>query len=308
MARIRRRTCVPIIDEDSWNQVQAVLAENRQGRKLRRSASDPSLLAGLVFDGDGRRLTPTHSSKGNRRYRYYVSQDLNGRVRDDLASGLRIPAPELENAVRHGLSDYLRDSARLVADTGLSDVSACQALMGKAQEIVGELGQGLPRVLRERFLYLIDQVVVRLDRLEIRLKVEAFGVAKDAASLMIRVPVQLKRCGLGVRLILQGPGARRPGVIDDRLVRVVDRGIRWFNRMTAKVPQGIGMIAKAEGVDSSFVIRLTYLAFLAPDIVEAIRNGSHPATLTARTLTKATPLPMDWAEQRRLLGFAPNPA
>jgi len=68
------------------------------------------------------------------------------------------------------------------------------------------------------------------------------------------------------------------------------------------------MIAEAEGVDSSFVIRLTYLAFLAPDIVEAIRNGAHPATLTVRTLTKATPLPMSCNEQRRLLGFAAESA
>ena len=45
------------------------------------------------------------------------------------------------------------------------------------------------------------------------------------------------------------------------------------------------------------------LAFLAPDIVEAIVQGRQPVALTARYLKRLKPLPASWAEQRRLLGF-----
>src|SRR5213076_3153152 len=34
----------------------------------------PSLLAGMLFDGDGNRMTPTHATKKGSRYRYYVSR------------------------------------------------------------------------------------------------------------------------------------------------------------------------------------------------------------------------------------------
>ncbi len=45
------------------------------------------------------------------------------------------------------------------------------------------------------------------------------------------------------------------------------------------------------------------LAFLAPDIVEAILAGTQPVDLTAETLIKHTELPQAWAEQKALLGF-----
>ena len=45
------------------------------------------------------------------------------------------------------------------------------------------------------------------------------------------------------------------------------------------------------------------LAFLAPEIVEAILAGTQPVDLTAEALTKRTDLPLSWAEQKALLGF-----
>jgi len=45
------------------------------------------------------------------------------------------------------------------------------------------------------------------------------------------------------------------------------------------------------------------LAFLAPDIVRAILGGKHPPLLTADKLMHSLPLPLDWREQRKLLGF-----
>ena len=50
--------------------------------------------------------------------------------------------------------------------------------------------------------------------------------------------------------------------------------------------------------------RLLRLTFLAPDIVTRILTGRHPPELTARKLMTDTRLPLDWNEQRALLGFA----
>ncbi|HSD34359.1 MAG TPA: recombinase family protein, partial [Alphaproteobacteria bacterium] len=67
-------------------------------------------------------------------------------------------------------------------------------------------------------------------------------------------------------------------------------------------------IAKTEGVDRSHVSRVLRLAFLAPDIVEAIVDGRHPVELTAKRLLLRENLPLDWREQRRRLGFSPDRA
>jgi DNA invertase Pin-like site-specific DNA recombinase len=51
----------PIVDEVLWDQVQAILAENRVDRATGMDAKQPSLLAGLIFDESGERLTPSHA-------------------------------------------------------------------------------------------------------------------------------------------------------------------------------------------------------------------------------------------------------
>ena len=65
-----------IINVELWNSVARRLAANRRERELGVGADEPSLLAGLVRDSTGERMTPTHAVKGRKRYRYYVSQSL----------------------------------------------------------------------------------------------------------------------------------------------------------------------------------------------------------------------------------------
>ena len=62
-------------------------------------------------------------------------------------------------------------------------------------------------------------------------------------------------------------------------------------------------ITSREGVDKSYVSRVVNLAFLAPDITESIIGGHQPADLSAEKLIRRIDLPLDWAQQRHLLGF-----
>ena len=64
-------------------------------------------------------------------------------------------------------------------------------------------------------------------------------------------------------------------------------------------------VAKANPFPASEVSRILPLAFLAPDIVGSILAGSQPVSLTAERLKRLTALPLDWADQRKLLGFTP---
>ena len=63
----------PIIDQPLWDAVQAQLVSNAAERNSGARTRQPSLLAGMLFDGDGNRMTPTHAVKNDTRYRYYVS-------------------------------------------------------------------------------------------------------------------------------------------------------------------------------------------------------------------------------------------
>ena len=88
-----------IIDQDLWDEVQAVLAQNRVERATGARAKHPSLLGGFVFDATGERLTPTYAIKKGTRYRYYVSSSLMREARTNRSGGWRIPAGDLEGLV-----------------------------------------------------------------------------------------------------------------------------------------------------------------------------------------------------------------
>jgi hypothetical protein len=62
-------------------------------------------------------------------------------------------------------------------------------------------------------------------------------------------------------------------------------------------------IAAFEGIDKSYVSNLLSLAFLSPDIVEAIVRGTQPPHLTAKKLIRGIDLPLEWQAQRQVLGF-----
>ena len=79
-----------ILDPELWQIVQDKLAANRQERSLAVGAEAPSLLAGLIIDSDGNRMTPTHATKKVKRYRYYVSAPLLA------GEGLRVSAGDIE--------------------------------------------------------------------------------------------------------------------------------------------------------------------------------------------------------------------
>ena len=102
-----------IIDPALWDAVQARLAENAVERDTGTRAKNPSLLAGLLFDGEGQRMTPTHAVKEGMRYRYYVSRPLIMNTRADPGAGLRIPAAEIEQIVVNRIRRLLAEPASL---------------------------------------------------------------------------------------------------------------------------------------------------------------------------------------------------
>ena len=96
-----------IIDRVLWNRVHDILRESPRRRAANSRAQTPSLLKGLVFGPTGRAMTPAHTRKGGKLYRYYVSTDVL--KRDGEACPIRrVPAGEIENAVIDQLRGLLR--------------------------------------------------------------------------------------------------------------------------------------------------------------------------------------------------------
>jgi hypothetical protein len=81
--------------------VQSILATNARTRAITTRSASPALLKGLLFTAGGRAMTPHHTKRGSRLYRYYVSTDtIRGREpATETAAPLRLPADTIETAV-----------------------------------------------------------------------------------------------------------------------------------------------------------------------------------------------------------------
>jgi site-specific DNA recombinase len=87
-----------IIDRKTWDRVQAKFQENPRKRAGATRAQTPSLLEGIIFGPTGIAMSPTHTRKNGRLYRYYLSQIVLKQGSDDCPVA-RVPAAEIEKIV-----------------------------------------------------------------------------------------------------------------------------------------------------------------------------------------------------------------
>lgn len=106
---------VAIIDQSLWDKVHTILTESPRIRAARTRAQTPALLKGLIFGPDGAAFSPSHTRKGGRLYRYYVSQTVLKHGAGACPVG-RVPAGEIEAAVIDQLRAVFRQP-EIVAGT-----------------------------------------------------------------------------------------------------------------------------------------------------------------------------------------------
>src|ERR1700737_2365414 len=171
----------PIIDHPLWDAVQAQLTSNAAERNSSARHRQPSLLAGLLFDGDGNRMTPSHAGKKGTRYRYYVSGSLITRDRTENPAALRIPAAEIEQLESDRVHRWLLDPGSIDKSTAarLADPSIEHTRVARAAEI-GKPWPELP-VARKRAVLttLIERIEVGVDRIDIHLRPRRLAALRD---------------------------------------------------------------------------------------------------------------------------------
>ena len=92
----------PIVSKDVWDAAHSILATSPRSRGMATRVQTPALLKGLLFGPSGRAMSPSHTRKRGRQYRYYVSQCVLKGGADAAGSDSdirRIPAAEVEAAV-----------------------------------------------------------------------------------------------------------------------------------------------------------------------------------------------------------------
>ena len=308
-----------IIDQTTWDAVQALLAKNTQGPRTRRrrAAARTHLLEGLLQSPSGNRFVPSHASKGARRYRYYVEQLPEAATGGHVSPPIRLPAEEIETAAIAAVRSVLGDQRGLLHR--LREITPAQvgSALSSAQDLVDRLADRPRATVIEQMRSIIRIVEYRRDRLLVTLSGQglraALGLtqpgtdsawpsneAVTATDFEITVPLQTRRRGPQMKLVVSGDG--RPGKLDPSLVTAVVRAWDWAERLKSGEAATMAEICAQEELSDSYIGRLLPLAFLAPTIVEDILAGRQPATLTANGLAWGGDLPIAWDEQSERFG------
>ena len=279
-----------IIEPALWAKVQARLS----GASKRPRTGYVNALAGLILDAEGKRLYSAHGKKRERRYSYYVSSTRDNR------NGWRLPAGDIEALVQQSLARFLSDRVRIdseLGSLGLTDTAAARAV-----QLMPGPGDG--DMLRRSMLLLDAKVSIDIHALRIEfsrsllaeaLMVGGHGELPEDPVILV-TPVSLKRRGVELRLVYAAHDAR-PANRDPHLIALITRGWAAWKKLTTAA-------RSADPVERSHLVRMARLHFLAPDITLAIIEGRQPIEMTARSLLRSGELPIDWKDQRKVLGFA----
>ncbi|WP_264319431.1 recombinase family protein [Rhizorhabdus wittichii] len=280
-----------IISPDLWEANQRLFDKATNAPRPRKSL--PSPLNGFLEDGLGRSMRPSHGNRGNRRYRYYVSQTSAHHAE----AAWRLPALDLETIIQRELAGFLNDQLRLSAELGeaLKANEGLKAVCSKLADQVTNAasfsrlldGLGARLVVRQ------DIISIRIEASKLLKQLACTGDVAPEGPISIDVEVQMRRRGHELKLIYAAPEAR-PAMRDDRLIQLLGQ---------ARIAHQQLLSGPMKGTAKSHAVRMARLNFLAPDIVTAILEGRQPVELTTRALLRASDLPMDWTGQRRMLGF-----
>ena len=161
------------------------MATPARQRAATTRAGVPMLLKGLIFGPDGRPMSPTHTRRRGRTYRYYVSRAAI-EAGYDTAPVTTVPAGDVEAAVLAQLQHPLT-TPEIIARVWATAKADPEPPISEVEitGLLADFGSPWPELFPAEQARLVQLLVERVDvledRLELRLK--AAGLASLVAEL-----------------------------------------------------------------------------------------------------------------------------
>ncbi len=285
-----------IIGPDLWQRVQQRMEVNRVSRGRMRNSDTTSLLAGIIVDEHGRRMTPSHAVKAGKRYRYYVTHAAG--LRTGGTKAWRMPARDLELAVIERIVEYFRDfrEVALLAGTGAS-AATIGALVEEAVRIAERLAE--PYGQRAVLGRLLHRVSVGAHQLAIQIDRAALARMLDMPPPIDEAPIELStaatkiRDGKATRLVLGAPTQLKR---DPRLLALLGEAQSTRDLMLANPHRSIRELAAEQQRCRHRMAKLIRLSWLPPEVAAAVVEGKQSSKITSRSLLDGE-WPIVWDDQ-----------
>lgn len=279
-----------IVPADLWAKAQAKLQNNRHKRRTGKGASNSSLLAGMLMDGIGNRLTPTHTTKGDKRYRYYVTRPCGAQNKR-----ICLPAHDVERIATEQWLTIL-NSADLDAQLSIADAESGLLARENARHLAGQWHRlGVP-AQRAIYMHSNMHVIVSDRTVEISfdasclsallLKTNDQSMPKKARTKQARVTksvdAQSKKIA-GETRVLETIEPHHPEPIlppHRSLLRAIAQGRDWATQLISGQFECEDDIAQRTGLSRAQVAKGLKTLSVSPKLVEKLAEGKASTTLT----------------------------
>ena len=211
-----------------------------------------------------------------------------------------LSAHDLEKIVTDHVVHHLSDPAASVctSDQHAGDADGRVEKVAAARDL---LRIGGASEQRETLLEHVSEVQLFEGHISVTLNQKGSLAADHLQPTKVTISAVRIRRGHDIRLVIPAPGPVAPKR-DARLVQLVADAVVTRDRLQWMGEVPIAKAAARLGCCRSTLTQRIKLSYLAPDIIEAILAGTQPRSLTRRRLASID-LPIDWREQRKMLGF-----
>lgn len=301
-----------IIEEQLWEVVQVVLEKNRSGTQLVGRSGERSVLTGLLSLEDGTQLTPTHTVKAGKRYRYYIQRRPKADETSSRMSDTRLPAHQLEQLVEQAWKSLLTNPTSS-AQTDI-EPSMRSALLTGAKKFAKNWSAMSLNQKRKHFLDSGVQVKILAGSLNISASLQKLmqlilGTQVGASSLgderiTAAIATKTLKRPKGEIQIVEANSNQDFELADElrlSLLARVARGRSLANEIIWNETISLTDVCKREGCTQSYLYDILRAGCLAPELVNKLIKGTTPLSLNAKYFKDI--FQIDWTVQAHELAF-----
>ncbi|MGH6706925.1 MAG: recombinase family protein [Sphingomicrobium sp.] len=307
----------PLIAKAEWDRVQEI--HSTRCSPVRDTTRN--FLLGILHDELGRKMKLMARGPGRSASDRYYRTEQAGWARGTGTRNVLVEADRVEQLAISTVRAFLNDRIKLkesIFSLGLYSDEIARFTKG-GQLAASRIGRMDNVHLRELFLALVPRAEVSKSGLRLFLSCHELCrfLAWDGKSIFSRSPLKpvygadrfrlvyapaALICGHPYFILPMKPHPEGIGSPDPSLVRLIMEAADLHAFMLANPSKSVSELAREKRMGPSFLARMLRLNYLAPDIQTAIIDGFQPATLTRHRILFG-PMPLDWEQQRQLMGF-----
>lgn len=275
-----------IICDETFEKVQKLLYENKVDKTCGVKSSSNSLLASLIYDDLGNKMTPSHSNNHGRRYRYYISRALKNN--EETGSVSKIPAGEVEKFVIETTKEFLQDKEQIQKIVSEYKISKQNKLIYIAQDIQDYSEPKLIRAIIHKIMVSKNLIEITYNETSIKKVLNALAnnqeivvpdKNEDLTPIIISKNIKITQSSRNDNLLILNAEEYDTPEPNPYLVNAIVKSYYYHKQIQAG--RTIEDLQTEEGLkDSKYIRNILNLKYISPELTEQILSGTQPQDLS----------------------------